>query len=96
MDNNASSQRCIKWTVKYSIQAFCKSSSHLDRKHGYITDQSNTFSKWIVIAVKYNQSLATTGNNFLYTAQYNKMGTITISIWPYVNISRTYEPPAQV
>ena len=39
IDNNASSQSCIKWTVKYSIQAFSKSSSHLDRNHGYITEQ---------------------------------------------------------
>ena len=41
----------VKWTVKYSIQAFCKSSSYLDRKHGYITEQSNTLSKSIVIEV---------------------------------------------
>ena len=31
MDYNASSHRYIKWTVKYDIQSFCKSSSHINK-----------------------------------------------------------------
>ena len=46
-DDNASSHRCIKWTVKYGVQVFCKSSSHVNRKHGHITEQLNTLSKSI-------------------------------------------------
>ena len=94
--DNASSYRWMKWAVKYGIQTFCKSSLRIDRKYGYIIGQSNILSKSMDIEVEYNESLANIGNTFLYTTQYNKTGSITVSIWPYVNISRNYGPPTHI